>query len=95
MNANDANSNLIICLKDANEEELAGHALSLFIEGFETSSTVLAFALYELAQYPEVQERLHEEIIDVLSRHDNKFTFDALQDMFYLDCTVQGTNLTP
>lgn len=69
--------------------------MSLFIEGFETSSTVLAFTLYELARWSEVQERLHDEIIDVLSRHDNKFTYDALQEMFYLDCTVHGTKLTP
>lgn len=75
---------------DTNDTELAGHALSLFIEGFETSSTVLCFALYELARNPEVQERAHAEIVDVLAQYDNEWSFDALQDLTYLDRVLQG-----
>lgn len=77
---------------DATEEELAGHALSLFLEGYETSSQVLAFVFYELARNPDVQQRLYEEVLTVHGgKHDNKLTYEALQDMPYLDGVVQGS----
>lgn len=72
------------------DEEIAGHSLSLFLEGFETSSTVFSFLLYELARNPDVQQKVYEEIIEVSKRHDNKFTFEALQDMTYLECALHG-----
>lgn len=65
------------------------------MEGFETSSTVLSFTLYELARSPEWQTRLHHEISDVLKKHDNKLTYDALQEMFLVDCAVQGLYTFP
>lgn len=72
------------------DEELAGHALSFFIDGFETSSQVMAFVLYELAKNPHIQEHLHYEIIEVLAKYDNKLTHESLQDMTYLDNIVHG-----
>lgn len=63
----------------------------MFVEGYETSSSVLGFAIYELARNPDIQERLHEELTDVLAKYDGKFTFEALQEMDYLDNVVQET----
>lgn len=76
---------------EINDTELAGYALSLFVEGYETSSSVLGFAIYEMGRNPDIQERLYEEIVDVLAKHDGKFTFDALQEMEYLDKVVYET----
>lgn len=72
------------------EKEAISRAFSFFIEGFETSSGVMALTLYSLAKNPHIQDKLRDEIYDSLGRHDNEFTFDALQDMFYLDCVVNG-----
>lgn len=74
----------------SNDAELAGHALNIFMEGFETSSHVLAFVFYELARNSSVQERLHEDTIKVLAKHNNEFTYEALQEMKYLDAVVHG-----
>lgn len=73
-----------------NDQTAISHAFSFFVEGFETSSNVMSFSLYSLAKNTDIQQRLREEIAEVLENHDGKFTFDALQDMFYLDCVVQG-----
>lgn len=85
---------MLICISvvylDTHHTEMVGHTVSLFMEGFETSSTVLSFALYELARTPEWQDRLHQEVIDVLEKHNNNFTYEALQDMVLVDCAVQG-----
>lgn len=58
---------------------------------FLQSSGVLGFAIYELAQNSDIQERLYEEITDVLAKYDGKFTFEALQEMEYLDNIIYET----
>ena len=65
-------------------------ALSFLLAAHETSSTTLTFALYELALHPEIQHSLRAEIVQVLSKHDGKLTYDGIQDMSYLDKVVSG-----
>lgn len=72
------------------EHEAISHAFSFFIEGSETSGNVLSFALYAMAKNPDIQQRLREEMLEVLERHNNELTFDAMQEMTYLDCVVHG-----
>lgn len=75
---------------NASDTEVTGHAVTLFLEGYETSSVVLSFALYELARNPAIQQRVHDEIVDILTRHEQRWTFDALQDLKYLEQVLQG-----
>jgi cytochrome P450 family 6 len=46
--------------------------------------------LYELALHPEIQQILRAEILQVLSKHDGKLTYDGIQEMSYLDRVVSG-----
>lgn len=50
----------------------------------------MTFALYELALNPDIQEKLRSDIKDVLSRHDNKLTYEAMLDMKYLQMVIDG-----
>lgn len=52
---------------------------------------MLAFALYEMAKNPDIQERLHDEVVGVLSRHNNELSFEAMQEMEYLDNVIHET----
>lgn len=52
---------------------------------------MLGFAIYEMARNPDIQERLYEEITDVLAKYDGDFTFEALQEMEYLDNVIHET----
>lgn len=72
-------------ISDFDENCLAGHTLALFMDGTETSSTMFAYALYELALNPHCQEKLFDEITQKLANHDGKLTAEALQEMIYLD----------
>ena len=36
-----------------------------FLAGYETTATSISFLLYNLTLNPEIQEKLHEEIMDV------------------------------
>lgn len=85
-------TNKILYFPDAADEELAGHCLSLFIDGFETSSQVMSFVLYELARHADIQDRVSNEVNEVLARHDSQITYEAMQEMWCLDCVVQGSS---
>lgn len=76
---------------DINDVELTGYTLSIYAEGYETPSSVLSFAIYEMAKNPDIQERLYEEITEVLAKYDGVCTFQALQEMKYLESVILET----
>ncbi|XP_072395907.1 cytochrome P450 6a2-like [Diabrotica undecimpunctata] len=72
-------------------EEVTAHSLTFFLAGFETSSTTMTFALVELAQNQDIQDRLRAEILEVLEKYDGELTYEALKEMTYLEQTVLET----
>ena len=50
----------------------------------------MTFRLYELSLHQDIQDRLREEIDDVLQKHDGKLTYEGIQEMEYLDKVVSG-----
>jgi cytochrome P450 family 6 len=71
-------------------DEVAAQVFVFFIAGFESSSATMSFCLYELALNPHVQQRVRDEVDRVLLKHDGAITYEAIQDMEYLDKTVAG-----
>jgi cytochrome P450 family 6 len=67
-----------------------GQVFAFLFAGRESSASTLTYSLYELARQPEIQQSLREEILQVLSKHDCKVTYDGIQDMPYLDRVVSG-----
>jgi hypothetical protein len=65
-------------------------AFSFLAAGFETSGTTLSYALYELALHPDVQNRLREEIKQVLDKHQGELTYEGMNEMSYLDMVIKG-----
>ncbi|XP_063217343.1 cytochrome P450 6j1-like isoform X2 [Bacillus rossius redtenbacheri] len=70
------------------EDDIVAQAFIFIFAGYETSSSVLTFTLYELALNPPVQDRLRREMEDVLEKHGSKVTYVALAEMSYLDMVV-------
>jgi cytochrome P450 family 6 len=80
-----------ICFQSGfDDEDIVAQAVLFFFAGFETSSSTLTYALMELARSPQVQQKARENINDSLKKHNGKMSYDALQDMNYLDWIVQG-----
>ncbi|XP_044260375.1 cytochrome P450 6A1-like [Tribolium madens] len=72
-------------------EEIAAQCFVFFLAGFETSSTTMTFALYELAKNQEIQSRVREEIGAVLKKYDGKITYEAIHDMKYMNQVIDET----
>ncbi|XP_036150303.1 cytochrome P450 6k1-like isoform X1 [Monomorium pharaonis] len=72
-------------------DDLVAQAAIFFTAGYETSSTVMAFSLYELAIHSEIQNRLRREILDALHETDGKITYDMVCSLQYLDMVVSET----
>ncbi|KAM0734448.1 putative cytochrome P450 6g2 [Formica fusca] len=65
-----------------NGDDLMAQAASFFSAGFETSSTTTAFALYELALQPDLQNILRKEIVEALDKSGGKITYDIVHEYY-------------
>lgn len=73
-------------------EELAAQTFVFFIAGFETSSSTMTFASYELALDQELQDRAREEVRQVMERHGGVMSYEAAMEMTLMEQIIQGTN---
>nr|CAD7260259.1 unnamed protein product [Timema shepardi] len=73
-------------------DTLVAQAAVFFTAGFETTATTLSFCMYELALSPDIQTRLRQEILDVMSKNE-EITYDSVQGMTYLDMVVSAVEL--
>ncbi|XP_030555359.1 probable cytochrome P450 6a14 [Drosophila novamexicana] len=71
-------------------EQLAAQVFVFFVAGFETSSSNMSYALFELAKNQSIQQKLREEIRRVLQAH-GKLTYEAMMEMPYLDQVINET----
>lgn len=89
---------ILIDLKNSSDEHgemftiavIAAQAFAFFLAGFETSSTTMTYCLYALAENEEVQQMAREEVRSVLEDHGGELTYEALQQMKYLEKVLEG-----
>uniref|UniRef100_T1H840 Uncharacterized protein n=1 Tax=Rhodnius prolixus TaxID=13249 RepID=T1H840_RHOPR len=62
-----------------------------FAAGFETSSSVLSYCLYELTVNEDIQDKVRSEVDEVLKRHNNVLSYQAYQEMTYLEQVLYET----
>ncbi|XP_063929789.1 probable cytochrome P450 6a17 [Zophobas morio] len=72
-------------------EEIAAQCFIFFLAGMSTSPTAISFALYELARNEDIQERVREEVGKVLKKYQNVITYEAIQEMKYLEQVLDET----
>ncbi|XP_046744632.1 cytochrome P450 6k1-like [Diprion similis] len=72
-------------------DSLVASAALFLSAGFETSSTIMAFGLYELAIHLDVQSKLREEINNALANSGGDITYEMINGLPYLDKVVSET----
>lgn len=87
--------NLLIELKNSEEgltlNEVAAQAFVFFLAGFETSSSTMGFALYELALNQDVQDKLRAEINEKYDKNGGKLTYESMNEMQYMEMVMKET----
>ncbi|KYN37284.1 Cytochrome P450 6A1, partial [Trachymyrmex septentrionalis] len=76
---------------DVTDNLLAAQAFVFFIAGFETSSSTISNALYELALNEKIQSNLRKEINEIYAKHGEDLTYDNVKKMDYLDKVFKET----
>ena len=68
-------------------EQLANTLIDLFIAGMDTTSNTLSFAILYMASYQEVQNRVRQEIFDVIGQTNQPSLTDKAK-MPYTEATI-------
>ncbi|XP_017757740.1 PREDICTED: probable cytochrome P450 6a14 [Eufriesea mexicana] len=76
---------------ELSDELLASQAFIFFAAGFETSSTTISNALYELALNHDIQDKLREEIKEFEERNGGEWRYETIKEMLYLDKVFRET----
>ncbi|XP_053671436.1 probable cytochrome P450 28a5 [Anopheles nili] len=69
--------------KQITDIDIAGHGVSFFADGFETSSIVLTYCLYDLAKNPEIQATLRTDIHK--AKENGAISYEQLMEMALLE----------
>ncbi|KAM7341963.1 uncharacterized protein ACRADG_009556 [Cochliomyia hominivorax] len=81
------------------EEEISGTLMHLLAAGVDTTSSVIYFVILMLAMYPQYQERLYGEILNLIPdcNEDKDLTWEELNKFSYLEMVLNETMriLTP
>ena len=77
--------------KKLDEDEILAQSVLFFSVGFETSSQLLAYCTYCLALNPDCQEKLHDEIEQMLNTNHGQIDYDIVSKMNYLDAVISET----
>lgn len=75
--------------KNLSKMDMAAHTITFFLDGFETSTAVISYALYHLARNTHVQQKLREEIEECI-QVNGSLSYDSILEMEYLDQVFNG-----
>ncbi|KAK4879444.1 hypothetical protein RN001_007590 [Aquatica leii] len=86
---------LLIPQTEANtltDKEIRDEVITFMVAGYETTASTISYVLYSLAQHPDVQEKVVEELKCIYSDDKNKqTTSDDLFNMKYLEMVIKET----
>lgn len=79
-------------------DDITAQAFIFFFAGYETSSSVASFILHELAYHQDVQDKLRDEVVDVLGGgggggedNNNQGSYESLGKLKYMDMVINET----
>ena len=71
--------------------EILSQSILFMMVGTDTTAVTLSWVTHNLALYPECQDKLIDEIDSVLEKFDSKVTYEAMQEMHYMNDVIAET----
>ena len=81
---------MLIFLSGLGIDDIAAQALVFFTAGFELIALLLSFSTVLFAKHQDIQQRVRDEIDEVLKENDNQINYETIQKMKLLDCFIAG-----
>lgn len=78
-------------LKTMTYEEIAAQVFIFYIAGTESSTATISYTIYELSQNEELMQRAVRDVEDTLEENGGEFTYDAVNNMKFIDLCVKET----
>lgn len=72
-------------------EEIAAQVFVFYIAGSESSSSTVAYTLYELTQNEMLMDRAQDDIKLTLQNHDGLLSYESISEMKFIDLCVKET----
>ncbi|XP_054161795.1 cytochrome P450 3A8-like, partial [Oppia nitens] len=76
--------------KKITTDELVSQCMLFLLAAYETTASTVSFILYNLANNPECQQKLYNEIADYYRQHAD-LDYDSLNSLNYLDAVIKET----
>ncbi|XP_075546636.1 cytochrome P450 3A1-like isoform X3 [Dermacentor variabilis] len=87
----DSNSNGASKSSDVSSSAVASTATVVFIGGFDSTAATLSYIAFALAKYPDIQERVREEVLEALSQTGTLDYEIVMHKLKYLGYVVDET----
>lgn len=75
-------------------EQCAAQVALFYLAGFDTTASAVAYTLFELSRNPDLMQRLHKEVDEVLERHNNVISYESINEMNFLEHCVMGKEIS-
>jgi cytochrome P450 len=79
-----------IFITEFDDTDMTSLLIAFYLAGFDNTSSAATFALFELAQNPDVQRKVQLEIDEFLAQNNGIVTYNALREMKYLEWVLYG-----
>ncbi|XP_055914755.1 cytochrome P450 4d8-like [Eupeodes corollae] len=78
--------------KPLTNEDIREEVDTFMFEGHDTTTSALSFALTQIARHPNVQQKLVEEICEILGKEKTPgISYKLLQELKYTECVIKET----
>lgn len=83
---------VFLFIAEWDEQDIVAQCLIFFLAGFDTVSTAMYFMAYALSIYPNVQQKLQQEVEALVTKLNGRLpTYEEIQNLSFLDMVLSET----